>query len=199
MQGFKSSSNMNLSNILNVNDHISINSIPIKAKINCSYILSINSIPIKAKINCSLMEPAIFEKLHYIKLLHSVFRVTTFFQFDSNKVALSILLQYMHNFNENLKMLFSKLVINNLFKSRSHNERQCILSFSALHNSNFEEHADSKVQIMQLTSQVDNIFSTLDQPNPKCTQKGIIHSLFNFLFGNSNSAKEIKAIKTTWQ
>ena len=55
--------------------------------------------------------------------------------------------------------------------------------------------SDCKVQIMQLTKQVDNIFATLGQSNPKHTKRGIIHSLFNFLFGNPNSAKEIKAIK----
>ena len=54
---------------------------------------------------------------------------------------------------------------------------------------------DCKVQIMQLTKQVDNIFATLDQSKPKCTKRGIIHFLFNFLFGNSSSAKEINAIK----
>ena len=59
----------------------------------------------------------------------------------------------------------------------------------------FEELANCKVQIMQFTKQVDNIFATLDQSNPKYTKRGIIYSLFNFLFGHSNSAKEIKAIK----
>ena len=70
------------------------------------------------------MEPVLFEKLHDIKLSCSVFLVTTFFQFDSTKVALTILLQYAHNFNENLKTLCSKLVINNVFDSRSHNKRE---------------------------------------------------------------------------
>ena len=48
---------------------------------------------------------------------------------------------------------------------------------------------------MQLSSKVDNIFDTPDQSNPKCTKRGVIHSLFNFLFGNSNGAEEIEAIK----
>ena len=48
---------------------------------------------------------------------------------------------------------------------------------------------------MQLINQVDNIFTTLDQSNPICTKRGIVHSHFNFLFGNSNSAKEMKTIK----
>ena len=54
---------------------------------------------------------------------------------------------------------------------------------------------DCKSQIMQLTSQVDNIFATLGQWDPKCTKRGIIHFLSIFLLGNSNSAKEINAIK----
>ena len=48
---------------------------------------------------------------------------------------------------------------------------------------------------MQLTSQVDNIYATLDQSDPKGTIRGIIHSLFNLLFGNSYCAEEINAIK----
>ena len=69
------------------------------------------------------MEPVLFETLRDIKLSCSVFRVTTFFQFDSTKVVLSILLQYAHDFNENLETSYSKLVINNVFDSGSHNER----------------------------------------------------------------------------
>ena len=70
------------------------------------------------------------------------------------------------------------------------------MSYWALLNSSFEELEDCKVHIIQLTKQVDNIFATLDQSNPKCTKRGITHSLFNFLFGNANSSKEIKAIKS---
>ena len=77
-QGFKSSSNMNLINILNVNDHISTKSIPIPEN--------------KSHINYSAMEPVLFEKPHNTKLSHAVFRITTFFQFDSTKATLSILL-----------------------------------------------------------------------------------------------------------
>ena len=46
-------------------------------------------------MNNYALEPVLFEKLHNIKLLHSVFRVTTFFQFASTKPALQILLQYI--------------------------------------------------------------------------------------------------------
>ena len=48
VQGFKFSSNMNLSNILNVNDHISTKPIPVLQN--------------KFHINYSAMEPVLFEK-----------------------------------------------------------------------------------------------------------------------------------------
>ena len=83
---------MNLSNILSVNDHISTQSIPIPEN--------------KSRINYSAVEPVLFQKLHNIKLSWSVLRVTTFFQFDSSKVALSILLQYAYDFNENLQTFY---------------------------------------------------------------------------------------------
>ena len=74
-------------------------------------------------MNYSSMEPVLFEKLHNIKLSQSVFTVTTFFQFDSMKAALSILLHYAHDFNENLKILYSKLVTNNDFDHKSYDVR----------------------------------------------------------------------------
>ena len=140
---------MNLSNILKVNDHIR---------------LKIPTPKNKSHINYSAMETVLFEKLHNIKLSHSVYRVTLF-QFDSNRVALMILLKYAQDFNENLETLYSKLFIDRVFDSRSHNERQCILSYPALLNSSFEELADCKVQLMKLTKQIDHIFATLDQSN----------------------------------
>ena len=54
---------------------------------------------------------------------------------------------------------------------------------------------DGKFQITQLTCQIDNIFAILDQISLKYTNRGIIHSLFNFLFGDSNSVEEINTIK----
>ena len=81
------------------------------------------------------------------------------------------------------------------FDCKSHDVRQHILSYSALLELCSDKFLDCKSQIMELTSQVDNIFANLDQSDPKCTKRGIIHSLFNFLFENSNSAKEINAIK----
>ena len=44
----------------------------------------------------------------------------------------------------------------------------------------------------QLTTQANHIFSTIDQTS---TKRAIIHSSFNFLFGNPNSLAEINAIK----
>ena len=66
-------------------------------------------------MNYCTLEPGLFEKLHNIKLSHSLFRVTTFFQFKSTKAEIEMLLQYVHNFDENLKTLYSKSVTNNDF------------------------------------------------------------------------------------
>ena len=118
MQGFKSSSNMNISNHLDLNGHIKAKLIP-KSK-NQSF------------MNYSSLEPVLFEKLHNIKLSQSVIRVTMFFQFDSIKAALSILLHYTHDFDENMKILYSKLVTNNDFDHKSYDARQCSLTYSAL-------------------------------------------------------------------
>ena len=42
---------------------------------------------------------------------------------------------------------------------------------------------------------MNNILATLDQTGPKHAKRGLIDSLFNFLFGGPNSAEEINAIK----
>ena len=68
---------------------------------------------IPTHMNSSALEPVLFEKLCNIKLSCLVSRVTTFFQFESTKAALEILLQYAHDFKENLKTLYSKVVTNN--------------------------------------------------------------------------------------
>ena len=123
------------------------------------------------------------------------FRVTTFVQFYSIKAVLNILLHCVHNFNENLKTLYSKLVTNNDFEHKSYDARQHVLSYSGLLKLCSDKLLNCKFQIMHLTSQVDNIFATLDQPNLKCTKRGLIPSLFNFLFRISNCAEEIHAIQ----
>ena len=61
-----------------------------------------------------------------------MFRVTTLFQFDTTKAALSILLHYAHDFDENQKTLYSKLVTNNNFDHKSYDVRQHILTYFAL-------------------------------------------------------------------
>ena len=73
----------NISNTLNINSYIT------------------NKLTPKFYIYYSSMEPVLFEKLHNIKLSHSVFRVTTFFQFDSTKPALNTLLKYAQDLDEN--------------------------------------------------------------------------------------------------
>ena len=132
MQGLKSSSNMNLSNILNVNDHNNTKSIPIPKY--------------KSHINYLAMETVLFEKLHNIKLSQSILESPRSSS-DSTKAALSILLQYAHDFDENLKTLCSKLVTNNVFDHESHNERQCILSYFAFIKLCSDNPADCKFQI----------------------------------------------------
>ena len=146
-------------------------------------------------MNNSTLEPVLFEKLHNIQLSHSVFRVTTFFQYESTKAAVEIVLQYAHDFKENLKTLYSKLVTNNELNHKSYDIRQCVLTYLALLKLCTDELTDCKSQIAQLTTQVNHIFSTLDQTSPKHTKRDIIHCLFNFLFGDLNSLAEINAIK----
>ena len=101
----------------------------------------------------------------------------------------------MHDLKDNLTILNSKLITNNDLDHKSYDVRQCVLTFSALLKLCTDELTDYKSQINQLTTQVNHIFATLDQINPKCTKRGIIHSLFNFLFGDLNSLAEIISIK----
>ena len=76
-------------------------------------------------MNYSSMIPVLFEKLHNIKSVTcSVFRVTTFFQFDSTKYALNTLLEYAQDLDENLKTLYSKLVTNNNYDHKSYDANQ---------------------------------------------------------------------------
>ena len=109
MQGFKSPSNMNISNILDLNGHIKAKLMP-KSK-NQSI------------MNYSSLQPVLFEKFYNIKLSQSVFRVTTFFQFNLMRAALGILLHYVHDFDKNLKTLYSKLVTDNDFDHKSYDTR----------------------------------------------------------------------------
>ena len=101
----------------------------------------------------------------------------------------------MHDFNENLKTLYSKLVTNNNFNHKLYDVRQCILTHLALLQLCSDELVDCKSQITQLTRQINNIFATLNQNGPKHAKRGIIHSLFNFLFCDQNSSEEISTIK----
>ena len=73
--------------------------------------------------------------------------------------------------------------------------RQCILTYLALLKLCSDELTDSKLQIKQLTSQINNIFATLDQTGPKHAKRGIIYFLFNCSFDYQNSAEEINTFK----
>ena len=74
-------------------------------------------------VNYSALEQVLYQKVNNVKLLCSVFRVTTFFQFKSTKASLEILLQYVHDFQDNLKTLYSKFVTNNDFYHKSYDVR----------------------------------------------------------------------------
>ena len=113
-------------------------------------------------MNYSSMEPVLFEKLNNIKLSHSIFRVTTLFQFDSTKNALITLLQYVQDLDANLKTLYSQLVSNSMYDHKSHDANQWNWSYSALLTSCSEEISDCKLQITKLSIQLNNIFTTLD-------------------------------------
>ena len=118
VQDFKALSTINITELLDLNGHIKMN--PLSGPEGSTH------------INNSLLEPVLFEKLHNIKLSHSVLSVTTFFQLKSTKVALEILLQYMHDFKESLTILFSKLVTKNELDHKSYDVRQCVLTYSTL-------------------------------------------------------------------
>ena len=54
-----------------------------------------------------------------------MFRANTLFQFASTKAALQIICQYMHDFKENLTILYSKLVTNNDLAHKSYDVMLC--------------------------------------------------------------------------
>ena len=106
VQSFKPPSNNNINNNHSINSHKTQKLTP------------------KFHMNYSSMEPILFKKLHNIKLSHSVFRVTTFSQFDSTKNALNTLLAYADELDANLKALYSELVNNNNHDHKSYDVNQ---------------------------------------------------------------------------
>ena len=50
-----------------------------------------------------------------------------------------------------------------------------------------------------INMQLNNIFTTLNDSKHNQTKRGIIHSLFNLLFGTSSSIEEITAIKNNME
>ena len=62
-----------------------------------------------------------------------------------------------------------------------------------------DEILDCKLQITDLNMQLNNIFTILDHLKHNHTKRGILHSLFNFLFGTSSSMEEITAIKNNME
>ena len=96
---FKAPSTKNVDDLLDLNGHINTKLIFTPKGPTCE--------------NTTSLTPVLFQKLHNIKLSHTVFRVTTFFLFTSTKTALQILLQYVHDFEAYLTTLYSKLVDDN--------------------------------------------------------------------------------------
>ena len=181
VHGFKASSTKNVTKLLDLNAHINTNPMFKPAG------------PMHMK-NLAL-EPELFEKLHNSKLSNSAFRVTTFFWFRSTKTALQILLQNVNDFKNNLTILYSKLVNDNDLDLKSYDVKQNVSMYSALFNLYINKLTDCKYQVIQLITQVNHIFTALDQINPKHAKRGIIHSLLNFLFGHLNSLAYIESIK----
>ena len=64
----------------------------------------------------------------------------------------------MHDFEKNLKTLYSKFVTNNDFYHKSYGVIQHVLTYLALLKLCTDELADCKTQIMQLTTQINSIF-----------------------------------------
>ena len=89
--------------------------------------------------------------------------------------------------------------MNNNYNHKSYDTNQWNLSYLPLLTLCSDEIPDCKLQITELNSQVNNIFTKLDQSKHNCTKRGIIHSLFNFLFGTSSSAEEITAINNNME
>ena len=181
VQSFKPSGNNNINNTLNINRQIiknqHIDSIWTIHQWNLYYLRSYWN----------------------IKLSQSIFRVTTFFQFDSTKNTLNTLLEYTQDLDANLKTLYSELVKNNNDDHKSYDTNQQNIFYSALLTSCLDEISDCKLQITELNLQLNNIFTTLNHLKQNCIKRGIIHFLFNFLYGTSGNTEEITAIKNNME
>ena len=141
VQSFKPPGSNNINNTHNINGHI------------------IQKLAPKFHMKYSSMEPVLFEKLHNIKLTCSIFRVTTCFQFDSTKNTLNTLLAYAQELDANLKT-YSELVSNNIHDQKSYDVNQWNLSYSVLLASCSDKSVDCKLQIIKLSIQLNNIFTT---------------------------------------
>ena len=169
LHGFKASSTMNVTEPLDLNGHINTNLMFKPKGSTCMYNFA--------------LEPVLFEKLHDIMLSHSVFRVTIFFQFTSTETALKFFLQYRHDFKDNLNY------------HKSYDVRQHVLTYSALLKLCTDELTDCKSKLPSWLLMLITFSLPYIKPAQKCTKRGIIHSLFNFLFGNQNKLADINSIK----
>ena len=153
-----------------------------------------NTLPLTFQMNYSSMDLVLIEKLSNIKLSRLIFHVTTFLQFSYTQASLNILLQYAHDLEGNIQTLYARLVTKN-DNQKSYEAPQWNLTYVSLLTSCSQELNSYKHQMIVLYMELHNMFNTFDQSNHSQSKCGIIHSLFNFLFGTSSSTEEINAIK----
>ena len=151
MQSCELPGNKNISNNIHINGHIT------------------NKLSPAFHMNYSSMELVLFEKLHNIKSSRSVFRVTTFFQFDSTKSSLNNLLEYGQDSDDNIKTLYAKLVTNN-YDQKTYDANKQNLSYASILTSCSNEFWNCKCQITDLCTQLYDIFNTLNQSKHNCTK-----------------------------
>ena len=112
--------------------------------------------------NTSSLEPVLFEKLHNIKLSCSVLRISTFFNFALTKNCITTFASVCMGFSRQPNTSVSKLVDDNDHKS--YDIKQRVLTYSTLLKLCTDKLTDCRSQINQLTTQVNCILTTLDQP-----------------------------------
>ena len=81
------------------------------------------------------------------------------------------------------------------YDQKTYDAYQWNLSYAPLLTSCSNKIWNCKCQITELSTQLHGNSNILDQFKHNHTKHGIIHSLFNFLFGATSSTEEITAIK----
>ena len=89
--------------------------------------------------------------------------------------------------------MYTNLITNNN-DQKTYDAAQQNLIYASLLMLSSQEVNNCKHQIIELYTQLHNMFKTLNQSKHSHTKCRIIHSLFNFLFGTTSSTDEINAI-----